>query len=135
MRLLQLDQLTDFAVESVSPFFENLPETDHKDGKYRLRKYSLVELLMEPKMFKVLEAKSFTQSKEYNNFQGDVEREFVLPEHHNTFDELYGAVQNAKESALVTAVDAVTMKTLGLVTSRFGKGGSPAFQNLRESDG
>ena len=42
MRLLQLDQLTDFAVESVSPFFENLPETDHKDGKYRLRKYSLV---------------------------------------------------------------------------------------------
>ena len=27
-------------------------------------------------MFKVLEAKSFTQSKEYNNFQGDVERTF-----------------------------------------------------------
>ena len=76
MRLLQLDQLTDFAVESVSPFFENLPETDHKDGKYRLRKYSLVELLMEPKMFKVLEAKTFTQSKDYNNFQGDVERKF-----------------------------------------------------------
>ncbi len=43
------------------------------------------------------------------------------------------AVQNAKESALVTAVDAVTMKTLGLVTSRFGKGGSPASQNLREA--
>ena len=76
MRLLQLDQLTDFAVQSVAPFFVNLPETDHKDGKYRLRKYSLVELLMEPKMFKVLEAKSFTQGKEYNNFQGDIEREF-----------------------------------------------------------
>ena len=76
MRLLQLDELTDFAVKSVAPFFEDLPETDHKDGKYRLRKYSLVELLLEPKMFNILEAKSFTQSKDYNNFQGDVERKF-----------------------------------------------------------
>ena len=49
---------------------------DHKDGKYRLRRYSVVELMTEPKFFKLTDVNTFTQSDKYNNFQGNVTREF-----------------------------------------------------------
>ena len=37
--LLRVDKLSDATVASVAPSFDRLPETDHKDGKYRLRRY------------------------------------------------------------------------------------------------
>lgn len=76
MYMLHMDKLTPEALSSLKPSFENVPETDHKDGKYRLRRYSKVQLLMEPNKFKTMEATEFNQSSDYNNFQGDVPRTF-----------------------------------------------------------
>ena len=76
MYMVHVDKLTPHAVNSLKESFNNVPETDHKDGKYRLRRYSKVELLMEPKQFKTLPVKEFNQSSDYNKFQGDVERTF-----------------------------------------------------------
>jgi len=74
MHLLQMNDLPDFAVKSVAPSFDHLPKTNHKDGKYRLRRYSVVELMTEPKFFKLTDVNTFTQSDKYNNYQGNVTR-------------------------------------------------------------
>jgi len=76
MYMIHVDKLTSQGVNSLKESFNNVPSTDHKDGKYRLRRYSKVQLLLEPKKFKPLEVKEFNQSSEYNKFQGDVERTF-----------------------------------------------------------
>ena len=76
MRLLRYDLLSNEAIQDLSPSFELLTATEHKDGKYRLRRYSIVELLAEPHMFKALPSNTFMQTDEYNDFQGNVERKF-----------------------------------------------------------
>ena len=76
MSLLRLDLLSNEAIQDLSPSFDLLTATEHKDGKYRLRRYSIVELLAEPHMFKPLPANTFMQTDEYNDFQGNVERKF-----------------------------------------------------------
>ena len=76
MYMLRMEKISRPSIDEVKPSFNNLPETDHKDGKYRLRRYSVIEFLAEPTKFKVLPISSFTQSANYNNFQGDVERKF-----------------------------------------------------------
>ena len=68
MNLLTLDRLSPQAVLDLAPSFESLPKTDHKDGQYRLRRYSLIELLMEPKEFNELSVDTFMQTDEYNKF-------------------------------------------------------------------
>jgi hypothetical protein len=73
-KLLQLNQLPLQYVAEISQSFDDLPETDHKDGKYRLRRYSRLQpfignIVRQPKQ-------KFTQGYEYNKFQGDVDREF-----------------------------------------------------------
>ena len=76
MSLLRLDLLSNEAIQDLSPSFDLLTATEHKDGKYRLRRYSMVELLTEPHMFKQLPTNTFMQTDEYNDFQGNVERKF-----------------------------------------------------------
>ena len=76
MHLLRLDRLSAGAVRQLSSSFEDLPATDHKDGQYRLRRYSMIELMIEPKAIKELPVSTFTQTDEYNDFQGNVERHF-----------------------------------------------------------
>lgn len=61
-------------VIAMAPSFKDLPETDHKDGKYRLRKYSTIKpylgnIVRQPK-------RSFTQSEDINKFQGGMSRSF-----------------------------------------------------------
>jgi len=78
---IRFDQLDDSFVKELQPSFNDLPETDHKDGKYRLRKYTLVELdefVFEEIDFsyKELEVDTFNQSSHYNKHQGDVDRKF-----------------------------------------------------------
>jgi len=78
---IRLDKLDDSFVKELQPSFDELPETDHKDGKYRLRKYTLVELdefVFEGLDFsyKELEVDTFNQSFHYNKHQGDVDRKF-----------------------------------------------------------
>ena len=76
--MLRMDKIDVGLVEEMKPSFDNLPETDHKDGKYRLRRYSAIELRhsLHVKRFEVLPDSDFTQSSEYNKFQGDVKRNF-----------------------------------------------------------
>ena len=72
--LLQFRQISDVAVNSVKDSFNNLPETSHKDGKYRLRRYSVVQPLIGN--IHKLPQRSFTQSSDYNKFQGGMSRDF-----------------------------------------------------------
>tara|TARA_Y100001934_G_C12317205_1_gene758128 strand:+ start:575 stop:1255 length:681 start_codon:yes stop_codon:yes gene_type:complete len=76
MKLLQLNQLDKESVECLVDSFENLPETDHEDGKYRLRRFSRVEIrstFWNAKREVELEIKpneEFIQSEELNPHQG-----------------------------------------------------------------
>ena len=73
-RTLQLTQLSGQAVSDLSPSFNFLPTTDHADGQYRLRRYSVVKL----KQGRVehLAARQFVQADDINTFQGNVSRSF-----------------------------------------------------------
>lgn len=71
--LLQLDNISDEAVESVSYSFNALPQTEHRDGKYRLRRYSVIQCNGN---CVGLGENTFIQSDEYNKFQGNMTRSF-----------------------------------------------------------
>ena len=75
MKLLQVDRLSDGAIKSISLSFDNLPQTDHKDGKFRLRRYSVVELQRGAKLTR-LPHRKFLQSERLNEHQGGVVRDF-----------------------------------------------------------
>ena len=76
MYKMQLDKLSDRAVSNLVPFFHDIPTTDHADGQYRLRRYSRVSMNPETMVYSRLDGTEFTQSSEYNTFQGDVARKF-----------------------------------------------------------
>ncbi len=71
--LLRLNTIGAEVIESLAPSFNNLPETNHLDGKYRLRRYSAVRC-----NGKCVDTgvDTFEQSSEYNKFQGDMSRKF-----------------------------------------------------------
>tara|TARA_Y100000593_G_scaffold42861_1_gene82041 strand:- start:19339 stop:20022 length:684 start_codon:yes stop_codon:yes gene_type:complete len=82
MRLLQLNKLSNEGVHSLKSSFDNLPETSHADGKYRLRRYSVVELrttfwnAAEEIVVEKLETREFLQSEDLNKHQGGMSRKF-----------------------------------------------------------
>lgn len=71
---LQLTQLSHDAVHQLAPSFSGLPKTTHADGSYRLRRYSVINMMNE----EVVETSkhNFVQSENINHFQGDVVRQF-----------------------------------------------------------
>jgi hypothetical protein len=71
---LQITNLSSQAVNDLSGSFNALPETEHADGKYRLRRYSIVKL--SDGGLEHLATREFVQSEEVNHFQGDVLRQF-----------------------------------------------------------
>ncbi|WP_045398216.1 2OG-Fe dioxygenase family protein [Vibrio campbellii] len=71
---LHLTQLSMAAIEQLSPSFEGLPRTEHADGQYRLRRYSVVGF--QNGQVVDLNKNSFVQSSDINRFQGDVVRQF-----------------------------------------------------------
>ncbi len=71
---LHLTQLSMAAIEQLSPSFNGLPRTEHADGQYRLRRYSVV--VFENGQVVDLNKNSFVQSSDINRFQGDVVRQF-----------------------------------------------------------
>ena len=77
MYKIKLEQISQWGVSTVRDSFDRLPETDHRDGKYRLRRYSKIKLC-DTDHFKYmkLESEVFNQSGSYNKFQGDVPRQF-----------------------------------------------------------
>ena len=71
---LQLTQLSNHAVNELSPSFKHLPQTTHADGKYRLRRYSIVRI--HNGRIDHLPPTDFVQSNDINHFQGNVVRHF-----------------------------------------------------------
>ncbi|SJN56679.1 hypothetical protein VR7878_01902 [Vibrio ruber DSM 16370] len=71
---LHITHLSDTAIHQLAPSFRQLPHTTHADGQYRLRRYSVVQFVGG----KVVEVDKhdFTQSSQYNPFQGDIKRQF-----------------------------------------------------------
>ncbi|WP_456297412.1 2OG-Fe dioxygenase family protein [Vibrio sp. AK197] len=71
---LHITQLSQQALQQLSPSFANLPHTEHADGKYRLRRYSVVRY----DQGKVIEENKhdFVQTDDINHFQGNVIRYF-----------------------------------------------------------
>lgn len=76
MYKMRLDKMSERCLESLGGFFDDLPRTNHADGNYRLRRYSRVSMSRETMVYETLDGKTFTQSSEYNDFQGDVTRTF-----------------------------------------------------------
>jgi len=78
--VLQITKVEPELLDEIKDSFNDLPETDHADGKYRLRKYSRIkvfcdgggEVLLSP-----LEDSEFNQSKDYNKHQGGMTRKFA----------------------------------------------------------
>jgi len=82
MKLLELKLISEDGRKSLTESFANLPETDHKDGKFRLRRYSATELRTTfwnagvGVLIERLSHRIFTQSKELNKHQGGMNRDF-----------------------------------------------------------
>jgi len=79
--ILQVIKIEPELLDEIKDSFNNLPETDHADGKYRLRKYSRVRATCrtgsaEECHLVNLGDNTFTQSKDYNKHQGGMARKF-----------------------------------------------------------
>ncbi|MGE4570691.1 MAG: 2OG-Fe dioxygenase family protein, partial [Gammaproteobacteria bacterium] len=58
----------------LSASFNNLPKSNYLDGDYRLRRYS--HFNFSANVLKKMPAKAFEQSAEFNDFQGNVARQY-----------------------------------------------------------
>jgi len=82
MRLLELKLISEDGRKSLTESFADLPETKHKDGEFRLRRYSAIELRTTDRSARVeasitrLPHRVFTQSEELNKHQGGMMRDF-----------------------------------------------------------
>lgn len=72
---LHLTRLSQSAIDQLSPSFGRLPHTEHADGQFRLRRYSVVTLRQNQVID--LDKHEFVQTSEINRFQGDVVRQFA----------------------------------------------------------
>jgi hypothetical protein len=85
-KILQIIKVDASLMDEIKPSFNDLPETNHADGHYRLRKYSKVTIAKKPPseetwpeknyVIEQINNSTFTQSKKYNTHQGDVVRKF-----------------------------------------------------------
>ena len=77
MYKIKLEQIDSLEVDAVKESFNRLPKTDHKDGQYRLRRYSKIKLSDDDDFkYMKMESEAFNQSTDYNQFQGGVDRKF-----------------------------------------------------------
>jgi hypothetical protein len=76
--ILQVIKFDPELMKEIKLSFNSLPETDHADGSYRLRKYSHVECnsILGMKGVVDLGFLQFTQSSKYNKHQGGMARNF-----------------------------------------------------------
>ncbi|MBN3572867.1 MULTISPECIES: 2OG-Fe dioxygenase family protein [Vibrio] len=71
---LQLTKLSDNAFAQLAPSFTKLPNTEHADGQYRLRRYSVIQF--KDGQVIDLQKNEFMQTDDINRFQGNVVRQF-----------------------------------------------------------
>ena len=77
MYKIKLEQISQWGVSTVRDSFNRLPTTDHRDGQYRLRRYSKIKLCdTDHSKYMKMESEAFNQSTHYNQFQGGVDRKF-----------------------------------------------------------
>ena len=78
--ILQVIKVQPELLDEIKGSFNDLPETDHADGKYRLRKYSRVHASPFGHVINLghhpAGDNTFTQSKDYNKHQGGMARKF-----------------------------------------------------------
>lgn len=142
MKLMQLIQLDKDAISTVKGSFDNLPHTDHKDGKYRLRRYSQIELrtsfwnASEQVEITHLTSNEFTQSSDYNLHQGDKKRVFDNLEestvNNEGFKEICLEFKRANELKDGIIVDVHQMR---VVTLDELDGSAPVAPEGRHQDG
>ena len=125
-KILQIIKVDASLVDEIKPSFNDLPETDHVDGNYRLRKYLKVKMkkdhpssetwplnnyIIEP-----LEDTTFKQSKKYNTHQGGIVRKFEPVDtkviESNAMYELLRAFYDACELDNDVVVDIHQMRVL-----------------------
>jgi len=75
--ILQITKINSSHLDEIKSSFNDLPETDHVDGSYRLRKYShvLVDCEVDTQISD-LGVTQFKQSSKYNQHQGGMARNF-----------------------------------------------------------
>ena len=78
---IRLENIDFNCIDSVRDSFNNLPHTDHLDGKYRLRRYSRIRMGEQPEIDQTcdyikLSQEPFNQSEDYNKHQGGMSRLF-----------------------------------------------------------
>ena len=77
MYKIKLEQISPWGVSTVKDSFNKLPKTNHRDGEYRLRRYSKIKLSdTDDFKYMKMESEPFNQSAHYNQFQGGVDRKF-----------------------------------------------------------
>ena len=77
MYKIKLEQISPWGVNTVKDSFNKLPKTNHRDGEYRLRRYSKIKLSdTDDFKYMKMESEAFNQSAHYNQFQGGVDRKF-----------------------------------------------------------
>ncbi|WP_187985696.1 2OG-Fe dioxygenase family protein [Vibrio metschnikovii] len=69
-----MTHLSPEATRQLAPSFATLPHTEHADGKYRLRRYSVIQY--RDGQVVSLGKNEFVQSEDINHFQGDIVRQF-----------------------------------------------------------
>jgi len=75
--ILQITKINPSDMDVIKLSFNDLPESDHKDGNYRLRKYSHVLVDCETGIqISDLGVTQFKQSSKYNQHQGGMARNF-----------------------------------------------------------
>ena len=142
MRLMQLNQLNVEAIKTLRPSFDNLPHTNHKDGKYRLRRYSKIELRTthwgagEQIDITHLSESEFTQSSDYNSHQGGAVRKFQNLEESTVksvgFEEMCLAFK--KENQLFDGIE-VDVHQLRVITLEELGGSAPVAPEGIHQDG
>lgn len=139
MQLIQLDKEV---IETAKPSFDNLPHTEHKDGKYRLRRYSKVELRTsfwnaeEHIEISHLNVDEFTQSSDYNSHQGGAVRRFENLEDSTIESEGFKEIcwHFKKENELPDGIE-VDVHQLRVVTLDELEGSAPVAPEGRHQDG
>jgi hypothetical protein len=125
-KILQIIKVDASLIDEIKPSFNDLPETNHADGHYRLRKYSRIKMQKNfpsretwPLMnytIEQLDDNTFTQSKKYNTHQGGTVRKFELIDKEviesNTMYELLRAFYDACELDNEVIIDIHQMRVL-----------------------
>jgi len=71
---LHITHLSDQAIHDLAPSFSKLPHTEHSDGQFRLRRYSVIQFLDDGIVN--TGQQEFIQTEHYNHYQGGIKRHF-----------------------------------------------------------